>query len=70
MTEKHPGNHYKNQENFQKVSAIFFNTKNLPKKFTKNPLIYSDFFLEISQNHPEIISRFRYSSFAMFSIRP
>ncbi len=35
MSEKHTGNYLKNQKNFIKISAVFSNTKNLPKKSPK-----------------------------------
>ncbi len=33
--KKPPGNDFKNHENFLTISAVFFNTKNLPKKSPK-----------------------------------
>ncbi len=69
MSKKHPANHFKNQENFIKISVIFSNTKNLSENRQK---FFSSFrfFLEISQNHAEAISRFLYSFSAMLSILP
>ncbi len=54
--EKYTENHLKNQ-NFQKISAILGNTKNLQKKKkkkkkTKNPFNQPDFFSETFQNPP------------------
>ncbi len=47
MSEIHPRNPFRKQENFLKIFALFY-TKNLPTKF----------FFEISQNHSETISFF------------
>ncbi len=49
--KEHPGNHFKNQENFLKIFALFSNTKNLPKKSPKILYFIQIFFLS-SQNHP------------------
>ncbi len=35
MFEKYLGSHFQNQENFLKISALFSNIDNLPKKSPK-----------------------------------
>ncbi len=44
-----------NHDDLLKISAVFFNTKILPKKNRQNPLVHSEFFFEIFPNHPETI---------------
>ncbi len=70
MSKQHSGNYFKNYENFLKISAIFFNLKNLRKKITKIPFVHSDYyyFFLIFQNHTETTSRFLHSFIAMFLI--
>ncbi len=52
MFEKHTGNHFRNKENFLKISAVFFNTENLPKKTSRTLGSFPFFFFLISQNQP------------------
>ncbi len=45
MSEKHPGNCLKNQENFLNIFAVFSNTKKFSQKMIKNLLVHSNCFL-------------------------